>query len=687
MTEMFEDIDGVEVVVDDILVWGTNETEHDSRLIKVLDRARLRNLKLNKTKCQFKKQEITYLGLVLTKDGLKPDPRKTQAIIDMTPPTSREALQRFLGMITYLSKFIPNLSQTAAPLRALLEKDTEWQWHQEHLQSFSTLKHLASSAPALAYFNPSHPVKLSVDASSKGLGAVLLQNDHPIAYASRALTDTQQRYAQIEKEMLAVVFGCTKFHDYIYGMPDVEVESDHKPLEAILRKPLHQAPLRLQKMIMTTQKYSLNVTYRPGKQLVLADTLSRAYLPECGGSLEEKFDINTLQTLPISDTKLHQLTEETKRDSHLQQLASVITTGLPETKQDVPANCLPYWNYRDELSVCNDLIFKGEKIVIPKRMQREMLDIIHSSHLGVEKCKKRARDVMFWPGMAAQIQDTVANCHICSAYQRNNSKEPMIAHEIPTRPWSQVGTDLFEINNQKYLVMVDYYSGFIEINLLQNGTTSKQIVAHCKSQFSRHGIPDRLITDNGPQFSSTMFKEFSKCYGFEHQTASPHYPQSNGMAEKAVQTAKNLIKKAILDKRDPYLALLEYRNTPISDTLGSPAQRLMGRRTKTLLPTTAKLLQPKLINPQSVFRELRNRKTLQKFYYDRHTTALKPFSVGDKVMMKAKGKWEPAIVIAISQDGPRSYIVKTPTGQSYRRNRRHLKPAPRNLNSRQQSNF
>ena len=158
MTEMFEDIEGVEAVVDDILVWGTNEAEYDSRLIKVLDRARLRNLKLNKTKCQFKKQEIAYLGHVLAKDGLKPDPKKTQAISEMTPPMSREALQRFLSMLTYFAKFIPNLSQTAAPLRALLEKDAEWQWHQEHLQNFSTLKHLASSAPVLAYFNPSQPV-------------------------------------------------------------------------------------------------------------------------------------------------------------------------------------------------------------------------------------------------------------------------------------------------------------------------------------------------------------------------------------------------------------------------------------------------------------------------------------------------------------------------------------------------
>ena len=149
---------------------------------------------------------------------------------------------------------------------------------------------------------------------------------------------------------------------------------------------------------------------------------------------------------------------------------------------------------------------------------------------------------MFWPGMAAQIQNTVANCHICNAHQQNNTKEPMIAHEISTRPWSQVGA---KINNQKYLVLVDYYSGSTEINLLPNGTTSKQIVTHCKSQFSRHGIPDKLITDNGPQFSSTTLKQFSQDYVFQHQTTSPHYPKSNSMAEKAVQTTKNLIKKQL----------------------------------------------------------------------------------------------------------------------------------------------
>ena len=191
-------------------------------------------------------------------------------------------------MLTYLGKFVPNLSQVAAPLRALLEQNSEWQWCHEHEESFHKLKELAVNAPVLQYFRPT--ITLSVDASSKGLGAVLLQDGHPIAYASRALSTTQQRYAQIEKEMLAVVFGCTKFHEYIYGVPNVKVESDHKPLETILKKPLYQAPVRLQKMIMTVQKYSIDVVYHPGKYLVIADTLSRAFLPEPpDNTLEAKF--------------------------------------------------------------------------------------------------------------------------------------------------------------------------------------------------------------------------------------------------------------------------------------------------------------------------------------------------------------------------------------------------------------
>ena len=196
----------------------------------------------------------------------------------MSTPNNKEELQQLLGMITYLAKFIPNLSQAAEPLQTLLEKDIEWHWNEQQMHSFSTFKKLTMETPVLKYFDAMKATKISVDASSKGVEAVLLQEDQPVTYASKALNKSQQNYAQIENEMIAIVFGCTHFHEYIYGMPLVESETGHKPLKAILKKPLHQAPARLQKMVMVVQKYLISVKYYPGRELVIADTLSRAFI-------------------------------------------------------------------------------------------------------------------------------------------------------------------------------------------------------------------------------------------------------------------------------------------------------------------------------------------------------------------------------------------------------------------------
>ena len=306
-------------------------------------------------------------------------------------------------------------------------------------------------------------------------------------------------------------------------------------------------------------------------------------------------------------------------------------------------------------------------------MQPEMLKLIHSSHLGMEKCKRRARDVLYWPGMSSQIENIISCCPTCATYQRNNSKEPLLPHSVPDRPWAKVGADIFEIQRKKFLVLVDYYSGYVEVDELTS-TTANHVINLCKSQFSRHGIPDVLITDNGPQFFCHSFQCFAQQYQFNHCTSSPYHPQSNGMAEKAVQTMKRLMKKATHDGKDLYLALMEYRNTPWSDTIGSPAQRLMGRRTKTLIPTSDTLLQPKTIDPTLVQEELIQRCQRQKFYFDQHAKPLNQLKTGDSILVSAQdGKWKPAKVLGINENGPRSYDITTPNGQHYRRNRKDLR--------------
>lgn len=179
-------------------------------------------------------------------------------------------------MVQYLSKFILNLSDISASLRKLLKDDVQWHWEEEQRESFIKKKNLLTNAPALKFFDVQKPVTLSVDTSSEGIGAVILQDNKPVAYGSRAFTDAQKRYAQIEKELLAIVYGCEKFHQYIYGK-EVGVESDHKPLESIFKKSLHQAPPRLQRMLLRLQRYTLKVAYKPGKEMHIADALSQAY--------------------------------------------------------------------------------------------------------------------------------------------------------------------------------------------------------------------------------------------------------------------------------------------------------------------------------------------------------------------------------------------------------------------------
>ena len=653
----------------DILVRGSNEEEHYQRLKSVLDKAKQMNLKLNKDKCQIEKTEIKYIGHILSKDGLKADPDKIKAVLDMPAPTDKKGLERFNGMIQYLAQFIPNLSEISAPIRKLCEGYVAWHWDSEQEDSFNKLKKLVTNTPVLQYYDVNKEVTLSVDSSMLGLGAVLFQENKPIAYASKALTKSQQNYAQIEKEMLAIVFGCEKFHDYLSGKEQITVESDHKPLESIFKKPLYRAPIRLQRMLLTLQKYPLKVHFKPGKEMYVADTLSRAYLTDgnCVTS-EDRFHVNMIE-VSMSENRLSEIRSKTESDSELCKLKQTVLEGWPDTRNEVPEEIKKYWNIRDEITIAEDILFKAAKVIIPAEMRQEMLRQIHSAHFGIEKCIMRAKDVLYWPGMYSDIENCFAKCGICQKHRNKNKKEPMIIHELPDRPWSKIGADLFEWDNENYLILVDYYSGYFEIPYLRS-TKSAEVIKRCKAKFSVHGIPDQLISDNGPQFSSSEFRRFAQSYNFKHITSSPKFPQSNGTAERAVQTAKRLLTKAKEDGKDPYLALLDFRNTPIDKKLGSPVQRLMGRRTRTLLPTSSELLKPKVIDTSVVTRRKQECAKKKKVYYDRQAKALPELSSGENVYVKLQNNWQEAKINS-SADEPRSYLVES-DGQIYRRNRKDI---------------
>lgn len=679
LNNALENLKGVLPIHDDILIYGEGTTEeealqdHDRNLLQLMQRCKEKNIKLNKEKVKLRSKEVPFMGHVITSEGLKADPEKIRAVQEMPTPTDVAGVRRFIGFTNYLSKFLPRLSDVCAPLRQLTVQNTEWFWADIHDRAVSQVKSLVTQAPVLQYFDSTKGVTLQCDASDKGLGAVIMQNDQPIAYASRALTDAETRYAQIEKELLAVVYGLEKFHTYTYGRC-VAVQSDHKPLEMIFKKSLHKAPKRLQRMLMRTQLYDIKLNYRRGSTMYLADTLSRAFLPyDVVQKTAEEFEsVNMVEHIRVKPATLQEIRAHTEQDEVLQELMKVIKAGWPETKHEVPHQLTPFFGIRDELSMQDGIVLRGERVVIPKSLQRQMVNRVHYAHTGTASSLSRARECIYWPGMSTDVKHFIEKCDVCRAFDKRQSKETFIPHESPDLPWEKVGVDLFNFNGRDYLITVDYYSSFWEIDVLEN-TRSGTVIRKLKSQFARHGIPETCMSDNGSQFSSDEFREFSHQWNFKHNTSSPKYPQSNGKVEAAVKSAKTILKKSRKARTDPYLALLEYRNTPTQGMDTSPVMRLMSRQTRTQLPTMPKLLKPTV--DENVYQKIMANKDKQAANYNKGAKDLPELQKGDIVRFIPPGSTTKEAVKARvgKQVGIRSYEVITEDGAQYRRNRKHLR--------------
>ncbi|XP_014676064.1 PREDICTED: uncharacterized protein LOC106816031 [Priapulus caudatus] len=324
-----------------------------------------------------------------------------------------------------------------------------------------------SSSKVLAYFDPSKPVTVQTDASKRGVGATLLQGGRPVAYASKSLTETESNYANIEREMLAVVFGLERFHYYIYGR-HVMVESDHKPLQSITNKSLSSAPSRLMRMLLRVQRYDFEVTYVPGKNIPIADALSR--VPIAGRAIPD-MDVIVHEMVNVVQTRLQQIKQMTSEDTVLTTLKEIVMTGWPDLRKNCPKAIHEYWNYRDEISIYDGILVKGDRVIVPKKMQEDVMKKIHAGHQGVEKCRLRARATVFWCGINADIEKMVKECAACQRNQTSQAPEPMI-HIEAQRPWQMVGSDLFVWNQAHYLIVVDYYSSFPIVRKLSTITSA-----------------------------------------------------------------------------------------------------------------------------------------------------------------------------------------------------------------------
>lgn len=669
--EIFGDLENVEVYFDDVIVSGKTLEEHDVAFNKVIEQARKHNLKFNPDKVQYRTQSVKFMGLVVSKNEISPQANHIEAIVKYPSPNNRNELLRFLGLVKYICKFLPNLSGITTHLRNLTSEKVTWHWNLNHENEFESIKSILSTKPVLKIFDPKKKCTIQCDASKDGLGCVLLQEECPVAFSSRSLNSSEKKYAQIEKEMLAIVFATEKFYEFIYGQV-VEIQTDHKPLITIIeKKSMNDISARLQRMVMKLLKFDVIIKYNPGPYMYIADALSRAFLPH---TIPEdpckQINIHNLTAfVPMTSNTRNMFMRAYEMDETLICVKKFLVEGWPE-KNSLNPDLKHYYKLKNDIYMENEFLFFLHKLIVPKSLRNLMLKYLHAAHSGIEKTRQRARQIVYWPQMSIDIEKIVSKCQPCQTHRTSNQKEPLISHPLPNRPWENISADIFELGMQSYIVLIDAYSNWIEVEEIKNKSV-QSVIQICKLIFSRLGVPDRFMSDNVP-FNSFEFKKFANEWNFDVVFSSPRYAQSNGLAEKGVFIAKRILSKLNYenDNQKWFEALLEYRNTPIPSLGFSPAQIMMSRMLKSKVPTSIRLLQPQIIKPSILNENIQKKREKQKYYYDNHAKARKNFQSNDNAMYKVGKKWQPCKII--EKVNERSYIIKNVYGQLLRRNKRFL---------------
>ncbi|XP_045510461.1 uncharacterized protein K02A2.6-like [Colias croceus] len=571
-----------------------------------------------------------------------------------------------MGLVNFYSKFCINMSDILKPLYDLLKKNVTWEWTDMCDRAFAKIKKVLSSSPVLAHYDPKRALILSVDSSAYGVGAVLTQRDAAgaerlLCAASRTLNSAETNYSQLDKEALAIVFGVTKHHQYLYGRK-FTLRSDHRPLSYIFGKnkgiPITAAS-RLQRYAVKLAAYDFDIEFVSSKNNCFADTLSRLPLKfiDCNLRSEECSYLNFAQdNFPINfkDIKI-----ETAKDSLLSKIYGFILYGWPP-KSELNKIELCYSNRKENLHIDQGCIVWGYRIIVPRSLREIVLKEIHDGHPGIIKMKQIARNYVWWDNIDSDIECMARECAACRETRAAPRAAPVHSWPWPSEPWSRIHIDfLGPFNHDYYLILIDAHSKWIEVEKVS--TTSARLVINCLRQwFARFGLPKRLISDNGPPFSSSEFANYLQRNGIKHTLIAPYHPSSNGAAENAVRSIKSVLKKAQVDRTDTSVALarflFSYRNTEQCTTGVEPAVSLLGRRLRGRLD---------LMRPDTAERV----RAAQIVEEQRRPTPLRIAKEGDRIFMRDYSKNNSKWVDGIITDSLSlvSYKVQTSDGRKHKR--------------------
>ena len=714
--EALSDIPNLAKVVDDIIIWDKDLDTHIQHIKDVLNRCRTHGITLNADKVCLAAQSVSFCGYTISGNGIAANTEKIKAITDFPTPANITDLRSFMGLVNQLAEFTPDIASSANTLRTLMSPRNSFKWTPDHDAAFLKTKEALAKPPILAHFDHTLPTVLQTDASRlHGIGYALLQEHADVwrlvQCGSRFLADVETRYSTIELEMLAVVWAMKKCKYYLLGLPQFTHITDHKPLLPLLNSytlDCIENP-RLQRLREKISGYVFTSKWHKGKELCIPDALSRAPVDtpkEDDTSLGNETsicirsavvrNIATLHNVSIttapdvttastssSDPILEELRQAASIDETYKQLIEQVIIGFPLSKDVLMEDLLPFWKIRDQLPVDGNLILFGARILIPQVHRRQVLTTLHDSHRGIEATKRRARQTVWWPNINNDIANVVRSCAACQVLLPSQQQEPyLISTDTPSRPFESVSADFFSIAGKSYLVYADRYSGWPAVGHCGNDTTTSKTIRLFRTFFRDLGVPIRLRTDGGPQFTSHDFADFLKRWGVIHDISSPHYPQSNGHAESAVKTVKHLIMKVssngdIRNCEAFDRGLLEIRNTPRPDGR-SPAQLLYGKPLRSRVPAHAKSFAAKW---QEATVDC-DRRAAERFkttveQYNKRAKHLPPIPIGDSVRIQdpISKRWDKVGTI-MGRGRNRDYLVKTAARGVLWRNRRFLRTIP-----------
>ncbi|CAH8602562.1 unnamed protein product [Dicrocoelium dendriticum] len=636
-------LQGVVVYGDDIIVFSETEQEHVTRLGAVLQRLDEAGLKLSRKKSQIAQKSIVCLGHIVGNGQVHPLPEKRETIKCFAKPKSKRQLRSFLGVVAYDSKFVPQFAEKVSPLLKLLRKDVPFVWTAEADQAFDHLKAGIAEAPTcLRLPNPGERFTVAVDASNVAIGAVLSQPAGVVEYASRVLTGAEQKYSTTEKECLAIVWALEKWRNYLLAN-EFRVVTDHKPLSWLMTAKDPRG--RLARWAYRLQEFNFTIEHVDGTQNVLPDMLSRPCLD----------DIMPDNAIPVRAIAMGErnLLGGQRTDEFVNVLCSHLRAGTkPEATSEEVEELLKIW---DRLKVEDDHVvvaIDGRKVpFVPPSQRERVMRITHDgAHMGFERVFELLRRRVFWPTMRKDVAAYLRECPNCQTSREMESpRPPMRSMEVgePLQCW---GLDVFgplpvsRTGNRYILVMIDHFTRWVEAIPIkdQTGETVSQVFEF--NVPARYGIPQCIITDQGPCFESRAFKSVLDKWGIQRRRTSPYHPQTNGMTERFNRTLKTWINCTKLAWEDALpQVLIAYRTSMQSTTKVSPFELLFGREPRialdTCLPNQGEWKHP--AEHQERLRgkarsETKARQARNKRNYDARHEAHKwrPFRIGERVKLR-----------------------------------------------------